>query len=636
MKIPEHNFSTDSRRDDDDDVYDFRINQAPEFTIFKFNSDNMRFDEDTLSGLSVYEDYNYRGDVYSVLISHGWTVTKETATKLHLSKGDATGFLYSEKTFKVEKDTDGFQANFEYRPFHVFAILECDGDQAHAKIRLKANDFGKYSHVKAPKIDTSNVSYLDKDGKVNPMALCEYLSRNNIVRVSRPGNDTLSVYHIDKKILREFNYKSETLAFLSERITGQNKADIVNKIYENRNAVQDVFKLMPGVAFDFHRDTKDSVFIPFKNAVLKVSAGNDPELINYDDPQIKYFAEAETQKHDFFIPDIDTRTEGNFELFIQYAVVGRKAECSELTEAERRDLRAFHSMIGYLVSNYKNAAKTPAIVLSDDGADDEARRGRRGKTILTKAIGMLKKSVIRGGLEFDPGYRHNFATLTELHKLFLIDDVPAGFNYNALYTQIAGDILSEKKGTHAVEIPFRDAPKFVITTNWAVRYDSRADSTNDRFKEYKFSYFWNVNNKPDVYFNQLFFEDWDDAEWQKFFEFMMMCVWEFLTNGLQEIKYNKEADNFRAYFSNDVLLQEFERIMPAMRLKIDSQGYFTTTDFLEAHSENFRNKPLFNHINVKSYILSYSESKGLNLSQDTKRRWTSLISGDEVKDNLPF
>lgn len=75
------------------------------------------------------------------------------------------------------------------------------------------------------------------------------------------------------------------------------------------------------------------------------------------------------------------------------------------------------------------------------------------------------------------------------------------------------------------------------------------------------------------------FEDWDDAEWQKFFEFMMMCVWEFLTNGLQEIKYDKQADNFRAYFSNDVLLQEFERIMPAMRLKIDTQGHFTTIRF---------------------------------------------------------
>ena len=135
------------------------------------------------------------------------------------------------------------------------------------------------------------VSYLD-NGKVNPMALCEYLSRNNIVRVSKPGNDTVNVYHIDKKILREFNFKSETLAFLSERIIDHNKADIVNKIYENRNAVQDVFKLMPGVAFDFHRDTKDSVFIPFKNAVLKISAGNDPELISYDDSQIKYFAEA--------------------------------------------------------------------------------------------------------------------------------------------------------------------------------------------------------------------------------------------------------------------------------------------------------------------------------------------------------
>ena len=111
----------------------------------------------------------------------------------------------------------------------------------------------------------------------------------------------------------------------------------------------------------------------------------------------------------------------------------------------------------------------------------------------------------------------------------------------------------------------------------------------------------------------------------------------------------KSRITFPSLILDDLYIKEFEYsgslltkdefeigTSPAMRLKIDSQGYFTTTDFLEAHAENYRYKPLFNHNNVKNYILSYSESKGLNLSQDNRRRWTSSISGDEVSDDLPF
>lgn len=593
---------------------------------FVFNTDNQNFDRDFLRGLSVYDDYNIRCDVISLLVSHGWNIENELPSKLQISNGNNKGYIYSDKTFIVENKTEMFNENVCYTPFHIFAALECSGDHHDATIRLKAEGFGVYENDRKSKteklIDNSNVSYLDEKGKLNPTKLCEFLNSNNIIRISKAGEDSLSIFKIDKKIIRDFNYKTDTLSFLTERIKGQSKDEISNLIYGQRNAIIDIFKLMPGVEYNFQKDTKNVVFIPFKNGVLKVSQNCEPIMINYDSELINYFAETETQKHEFVLSDFNCRQPGNFEKFLTYAVVGRETNYEGLSERERCDLRAFYSMIGYLISNYKNPAKTPAIIFSDAGADDESRRGRRGKTILTKAISLFKKIIIRGGGEFDPTYRHNFATLTQLHNLFVIDDVPASFNYNALYTQIAGDISSEKKGSHAVDIPFRDAPKFIITTNWAVRYDKAADSTNDRFKEYKFSYFWNVNNKPDNYFNELFFDDWNCDEWQRFFEFMVICTWEFLTNGLQEIKYDKEDDNFRAYFSNDSILHEFERIIPAMQLKIDTQGYFTSSEFLEIHTEKFRFKPLFNHINIKNYILSYSDKYGLNLYQNNRRQWT--------------
>lgn len=106
------------------------------------------------------------------------------------------------------------------------------------------------------------------------------------------------------------------------------------------------------------------------------------------------------------IPDIGQQDAREILEFI-YSICSCRdeTEYSKLSDNKQCDLRAFHSMIGYLVSNYKNPAKTPAIILSDDGADDESRRGRRGKRYLLKLFVCLKKSVIRGGLEFDPTYR---------------------------------------------------------------------------------------------------------------------------------------------------------------------------------------------------------------------------------------
>src|SRR5699024_7050115 len=105
-------------------------------------------------------------------------------------------------------------------------------------------------------------------------------------------------------------------------------------------------------------------------------------------------------------------------------------------------------------------------------------------------------AIEKGGNAYDPNYTHVHADLKREHDLYLLDDVPHNFDYNALYTQITGSFDAQRKGVTAETISFEDAPKFVISTNWVFRYDKDATSTNRRFKEYKFSNFWNIENRP--------------------------------------------------------------------------------------------------------------------------------------------
>lgn len=205
------------------------------------------------------------------------------------------------------------------------------------------------------------------------------------------------------------------------------------------------------------------------------------------------------------------------------------------------------------------------------------------------------------------------------HDIYVIDDVPVGFKYDALYTNISGDIKPERKGTHTTVIPFEYTPKFIITTNNIVPHDELATSTNRRFLEYKLTDFWNSNNRPADYFEGNFFNDWDEKEWQLFHELLVLCVMEYLSNGLQKIDYSKEGDNFRNVFMNEVLLEEFERIFAIMKLK-DS---FNVTDFVTEYKNSiWKAENFFSSRTTKAYITAYITYHKLDIKYiENKKRW---------------
>lgn len=66
----------------------------------------------------------------------------------------------------------------------------------------------------------------------------------------------------------------------------------------------------------------------------------------------------------------------------------------------------------------------------------------------------------------------------------------------------------------------------------------------------------------------------------------------FLNDGLIEIEYRKESDNYFAYFSNSVVEDEMQRIMREM----EGRTEFKVSDFLKEHDkeESYRYKKLFN------------------------------------------
>ena len=234
----------------------------------------------------------------------------------------------------------------------------------------------------------------------------------------------------------------------------------------------------------------------------------------------------------------------------------------------------------------------------------------------------MRPTILKGGNEFKPDYNHNFADLDNSRRIYILDDVQAGFNYDALYTNIIGDISCQLKGTKAKSIPFAQAPKFIITTNWAVRYNEEDTSTCRRFLEYKFTTYFNIENTPNRVFGHNLFQDWSANEWNLFYNFVFYCVEIFLENGLVKIQYDKTDDNFRANFNNDAVLDEFNRLFSNVSTNIDG---FTVSSFLRAynHFDNpLRHEKFFSKNNVKNLIDTYIKHHNLNFKYVTRsRKW---------------
>jgi hypothetical protein len=471
-----------------------------------------------------------------------------------------------------------------------------------------------------PPIENETVNFYTIDDADNvetsPKMYADFFDQENFIRVSQYKNDTITIFKDSNNVIKPFNHRTDIVPFLKENINEIFPDAVENKIaHDCYNDIQKSYLLLNPVPLVYHRDTRKTFGIPFKNDFFEFTQGEENlKIMQYKDVN-GFFAPHPTQEREFTfqkVPEVSV-----FERFLKFVSVGKE---NDLTENETEVFLAFCSMFGYLIHQYKDESNSPSIILSDANANDKTRNGGRGKTIFTKAVSQVRKSMLKGGAEFEPSYLFNYSDLTVDCNVFIIDDVPAGFNYNALYTQISGGINCQRKGKPAEEIPFKESPKFVITTNWSYRVEDNSTSTQRRFIEYQFTDFFNLTNTPVKVFNQILFEDWDESEWNRFYNFAFFCVGYYLEFGLNRIAYNKTEDNFRASFNNDVVLEEMERIINVL---IETRTEFGVSDFLKIYkdiSNNLRFENFFHYNNTKNLIEIFVKHHNINVEYCQRRR----------------
>lgn len=512
---------------------------------------------------------NFRNKVYEALTKKEFAIALNSHKESKVSLQDARKTLGKVYTNKVEEVLNSKRYNEKGKAFNDLAKYESEYINKFVTVNNLSNfarlhdgvfvlestnvEYTQFDKVEfaikeciTPEVINNKVLFysFDDKGKVvlTPTAISKFLLQEKFIRIDS-SDDKVQLLKNTNNVIDYFNYKTNIVSFLESKIVEVDKAKVKDAIARhNFSTIAQSYNLIPATKLEYYRDSKTGFGLPFKNEFIYFDNLDKFELKTKQYNEVKgFFTPHPVQTKNFVYTD----EIGDFEKFLFRASTGAKDY-----EVNDINFQAICSIVGYLSTNYKKPNDNPIVVLTDEGANEENRNGRRGKSLLSLALGQVTKKKVKGDNEFDPTYRHVFADLDKSYNLYVVDDVSAGFKYNSLYTVTTGSIGVEPKCKAGFEIDFKDSPKFMITTNYIFRLNKNDASSVARFVEFKFKPYYSNSLKPEAEFKGLFFEDWDDLEWNKFYSFIYRCVFNYLKSGIIRIDYNKDEDNYKATFND--------------------------------------------------------------------------------------
>jgi hypothetical protein len=356
----------------------------------------------------------------------------------------------------------------------------------------------------------------------------------------------------------------------------------------------------------------------------------------------------------------------------QFAIDGELLSADEKAEQKLALVNRIF-MIGYMLHLYKDLSKPWAAFLVDYRISDEgASNGRAGKGLMAKALyEMLSHTWVDGRKQDVLAYEHVWEPVKKNYTdMIHIEDWGEYQPFEALYGPLTSSLPVNPKGKEKVVYSFDEYGKFFIDTNFAIRNldgSSKGRRLLGVFADYyhEDTEFYREFRTPKTEFGTRFFEGWDEAQWNLFYNFMAQCLQFYLSVSDSDVKIdppqaniNKRnylsimGENFKGwadnYFSgrlNELVprTEAYDDCKSAINAKILSpQGFWKK---LQAWSEFHGYK--FNPEDVKGWKKEseYSQYGSIKLMVDnptrpgnkTQKEYVYLrAKKEEVETNIPF
>lgn len=550
-------------------------------------------------GLSPFEDFNQRGDAIAVLQRNGWTVVRETNERVILrrpgkTEGTSGDYLKDKRWFSVFTTSTQFEPQKAYNPSAVFCLLECGGDWKRAAAMLHEQHYGEQKQYFPSKL-VNELFHKMQDGMTDNEAVSMLVKKhdktieeaNEIIEtlkkqwgdkictfwdVKDVKNDpviTINLYKL-KQFLSEtggfylYFYDNNTNLYkiiqikdglVKESSTERIKKFIVTyinslpqrfdygctpqilmeKILQGCNLYfsNGFFEFLESIKPDFLRSTKDVQYFPFKNGIVQITNEEDIKLTSYGEVGKVVW---EKQVIDFNV-SVDTEIE-----------VDRDVVFGKFLHLISGDYTRFQyclKLIGYLLHSYKDPARPYAVILAEE-TENDTDGGGTGKGLFIKGLSQLARTVKLDGKTFKIDANFALQRVNLDTQIIAVEDCEKNLDFEKFNSQITEGTTIDKKNKDQLFIDYKDAPKFMFSTNYMLNI--KGNHGKRRTRVFEFSPYFGTHRTPLDEFKHLLFDEWDADEWNRFYNFMFICVAGYLKE--PNLEYKQTAKLKRKQLKN--------------------------------------------------------------------------------------
>ncbi|OFY87871.1 MAG: hypothetical protein A3F72_03085 [Bacteroidetes bacterium RIFCSPLOWO2_12_FULL_35_15] len=211
---------------------------------------------------------------------------------------------------------------------------------------------------------------------------------------------------------------------------------------------------------------------------------------------------------------------------------------TELSDLKKEDLM-MHFInkccgFGFLLHDYFDANRAKAVIAMD-GVQSEVgdSNGRSGKSLNGTALEKLIPTVIIPGKQKDIAEdKFILEEVNERTRVVNIDDVRVNFDFENWFSHIGGNWKINPKGKPSFRLTPEESPKILITTNHAL--NGEGGSFEARQFKMAFSDYYSAKYQPVDEHGCMFFSEWSDDQWNRFYNFAANCVQIYFEHGLVE------------------------------------------------------------------------------------------------------
>lgn len=555
------------------------------------------------SGDTPWDEYNSKGDLGELLVSHGYTfVRSDNMADKYLRPNPSGGSEYS---IVVYRDTGvGFVHSSECAPLptgsitpaKAFCLLEADGDWKKAAKLLKAEGYGNDNDQRTLNLNSSlqlpaSVTpfwEISKSGKctISINKFVEFLEQGlNLCVYSPKGTNTNYLVQNKKQVLIEIEKDqigSMVREYLIEHVLPHNSEfyEVVTNAFLEFWITGQKYKLLDvltKVEANMIKETHDTSYLYYKNGYVKVTP-NSKEFLPYitlDD----YIWERDILDRDF----ID---------FVEFENSDFQDFCMKVSKDNPKRFDALKKAYGYMLHGFKDPSIVKAVIFIDEHLSEDLQvdAGGTGKSIAAEALSYMRPTREIPGKTFDPEATFAWASVEMGDKIVYIDDIHTQLDFRGLYNVLSNDFKIEKKFKNPKTISFDDSPKVIMTTNHALKGNSNSYHRRQLIVEFAdhFGPKYTVRDK----YGKLFYKDWDKSEWQAFDSFMIDCLQLYLKEGLSEELIN--------YHKKQVLRAIGPELFDFLEENITKPGFYSSNELLNGRPPKD---------NIRGFRLEYPEYK---------------------------